>query len=173
MKNTEVVHLLKHYRHDIMNHLQVIKGYASMNKIDKVNNKLNQLVSLLNEESKLMNLNAPNLYLWIMQFNTIHANMRLSYTVNIDRGNLADIENQLLSRVQEVIDLIKKFGQDAELYDLEFIFSNTHKDIVLFILIDGFIKEKRELIMELIKTGNYTDVKEEDNTLVLQTHFRI
>ncbi|QKY69573.1 Spo0B domain-containing protein [Lentibacillus sp. CBA3610] len=65
MEEKEVIQLLRHYRHDLMNHLQIVQGYLSMGKMEKAQKKLTNYMQLLQEEGKLVNMHAPAFVFYI------------------------------------------------------------------------------------------------------------
>lgn len=117
MAEKEMMELLCTYRHDVMNDLQVVQGYASMGKIDRVQTKLAEWMDHLYEERKLMSLNIPKFALWLIQFNSIHATIRLSYDIHMENGNLYMLDDTLLKRCQLGIELLEKNIDEMELYN--------------------------------------------------------
>jgi stage 0 sporulation protein B (sporulation initiation phosphotransferase) len=112
-----MMELLRMYRHDVMNDLQVVQGYASMGKVDKVQTKLAEWMEHLNEERKLMSLNIPKFALWLIQFNSVHANIRLSYDIHMENGNLHILDDTLVNQCQWCIESLEKYLDDMELYN--------------------------------------------------------
>ncbi|HLR52848.1 MAG TPA: Spo0B domain-containing protein [Candidatus Avamphibacillus sp.] len=168
MKNDEVVQLLQHYRHDLMNRLQVIKGYASMKKTDHVNEKLNELIDDFNEERKLMSLNTPNFLLWLLQFNSFYENIRMTYKIHIENRCLIHLDNQLMKKSKTVVKTIESFGEHTELYTIHLELKKVSGEIHLYYIINGYFKDEKQLIMELNKNGKYIGKEGMDNQLILQ-----
>jgi len=168
VKNDEVVQIFQHYRHDLLNRLQVIKGYASMKKIDHVNEKLNELIEDFNDERKLMSLNTPNLLLWLLQFDSFYENIRMTYKIHIENQCLAHLDNQLMEKSKAVVQIIKSFGEHTELYSIHLELKKSSGDIYLYFIINGYFKDEKQLIMELNKNGKYIDKKDIDNQIILQ-----
>lgn len=107
MEEKDVVNVLQHYRHDLMNNLQVVHGYLSMGKIDKVESKVNECIAFFNEERKLMGLNMHKFTLWIIEFNNIYDNLRLTYQVHTENKNLSDYDELLVKRCNNIINRVK------------------------------------------------------------------
>ncbi|MEW9675889.1 Spo0B domain-containing protein [Lentibacillus sp. L22] len=116
MNEREMVELLRLYRHDLMNDLQIVQGYASMEKMDKVKQKLASLMNYFNEERKLMRLDMPKFTLWLICFNSVHTNIRLSYHINMNPINLQAIDQTLVEECQSVVEMVKRLGNDMEMY---------------------------------------------------------
>ncbi|MBS2969865.1 Spo0B domain-containing protein [Metabacillus sp. KIGAM252] len=60
-KNWNMVDAISHYRHDWMNRLQLIKGNLSLEKYDRVNEIMEEIIIEAQQESRLCNLKAPEL----------------------------------------------------------------------------------------------------------------
>ncbi|WP_170138766.1 Spo0B domain-containing protein [Oceanobacillus chungangensis] len=84
MEEKEVVEVLQFYRHDVMNDLQIISGYISMGKLEKVEKKFGELFSFYEEERKLMSIKAPKFILWLIRFNNLYNNFRLTYNIQVE-----------------------------------------------------------------------------------------
>jgi stage 0 sporulation protein B (sporulation initiation phosphotransferase) len=80
-KHWEVIDLLRHYRHDWLNTLQLIKGNLALNKIDQVERVIAEVVLQTENESKLSNLNIPDLAEMILTFNWSEHAFKLEYEI--------------------------------------------------------------------------------------------
>ena len=58
-KDWNIVEVLRHARHDWLNRVQLIKGYISLNNIERVNKILDEIIADAYQESKLSNMNMP------------------------------------------------------------------------------------------------------------------
>lgn len=58
-KKKEFIELLRHYRHDWLNVLQLIKGNLALNKLNRVEEIIREIVIHTENESKLSNLQIP------------------------------------------------------------------------------------------------------------------
>ncbi|SEA94462.1 stage 0 sporulation protein B (sporulation initiation phosphotransferase) [Thalassobacillus cyri] len=116
MRADEVMDLMRHARHDWMNELQLIQGYASMGKMDRVKEKLADVLTNADEERRLMNLNAPYLSIWLMSFNWHHPYYRLTYQVKGDKHDLRHKDITLYAQCEEVIHVMESFSDSSILY---------------------------------------------------------
>ncbi|MFG6118968.1 Spo0B domain-containing protein [Thalassobacillus sp. B23F22_16] len=116
MRADEVMELLRHARHDWMNELQLIQGYASMGKMDKVKEKTNDVMQKAEEERRLMNLNTPYLSLWLMSFNWHHPFFRLTYEVKGETVDLRHKDITLYAHCEEIIRVFERFSDSSTLY---------------------------------------------------------
>lgn len=160
MKNDDVIKLLQHYRHDLMNQIQVIKGYASMKKNEQVDNKLNELIDYFNEERKLTSLNTPEFNLWVIKFNSLHDNIRLSYNIHTVKS-LRQIDKLLAKKSEEVIRAIESSVLDSELYELTLELNESAKGIELIFSIKGYFNDRTEMVENLKKLGGHLDINDE------------
>lgn len=61
--------LVRHQRHDLLNHVQVIMGYQMMNKPDRIANYLQKIIDHTNHERKITDFDYPPLAAMLL---TIH-----------------------------------------------------------------------------------------------------
>ncbi|SFD57927.1 stage 0 sporulation protein B (sporulation initiation phosphotransferase) [Lentibacillus persicus] len=118
MEEEKVIELIRHYRHNLMNHLQIIHGYASMGKTDKVQQKINNYIAYLEEERKLVNLNAPAFALYFLQFDSLHSNFRLTYHIETEHKDLQPIDKLLVKRCKQLMENVVRLTDKLEIYEL-------------------------------------------------------
>ncbi|MDY0405458.1 Spo0B domain-containing protein [Virgibacillus sp. 179-BFC.A HS] len=138
METSEVLRLLQHNRHDLMNQIQLLKGYASMGKMEKVQEKLESMIQSADQERKLMNLHADEFSLWLIQFNRRYANLRLVYEVHITDANLSKMDAKMYRCAASIFSAIQSAADANELYHgkLE-IHNKDESGVILHILLDG------------------------------------
>ncbi|GAA0601561.1 hypothetical protein GCM10009001_17940 [Virgibacillus siamensis] len=127
MHEEDVVNILRHYRHDLMNHLQIVQGYLSMDKPEKAKSKMEKLMKLLEEEHKLVNLNLPKFALCLLQFNTNYQNFRLEYQIHTNRQDLRLLDNILVEQCQQVMAKAVDAADEMELYTVNLQLSELNK----------------------------------------------
>ncbi|WP_183072689.1 Spo0B domain-containing protein [Oceanobacillus bengalensis] len=139
MEELEVVRLLQNYRHDLLNHLQLIQGYLSMGKKDTAESKMTELFSHFEEERKLIQLHAPKFTLWLIHFNHRYDNLRIAYNIHIDRS-LSMVDDFILTKCNKIIDLMENYTNPLELYEIQldikenelcFYFDGEFKEIII------------------------------------------
>ncbi|MDQ0232838.1 Spo0B C-terminal domain-containing protein [Metabacillus malikii] len=85
MKNKQeewnIVDLLSHSRHDWMNKLQLIKGNLSLQKYDRVDAIIEELIIEAKQESKLCNLKVPTFASSLLTFNWDPHHFQLEYEI--------------------------------------------------------------------------------------------
>ncbi|ASN05111.1 Spo0B domain-containing protein [Virgibacillus necropolis] len=144
MEEKKVMDLLRYYRHDIMNDLQIVHAYTSMGKLEKVEEKLATYMAHFDEERKLMNLNAPNLALWLIPFNSIHPNFRFTYAICIEKVDLSDIDDKLTTDCQYCISRLQEVTNDNELYEGEVVLE--------------YLTQTKQVQVKLTLNGSFSDI---------------
>ncbi|SDK40586.1 Spo0B domain-containing protein [Sediminibacillus albus] len=119
MRSEEVVNLLSHYRHDWMNELQLLTGYASMGKLDKVQDKIQQISMAMEKERRISNAGLPRTALWAISFNWNYSNFRLDYQIYLEKNQHTVYDEQIVSRLQTITDLLEAHSNSMELYEGE------------------------------------------------------
>ncbi|MFZ3576416.1 Spo0B domain-containing protein [Virgibacillus sp. DJP39] len=147
MEEKKVMDILRYYRHDLMNDLQVVHAYTSMGKLDKVEEKLATYMAHYEEERRLMNLNAPNFALWLIPFNSIHPNFRFTYAIR-DEIDISEIDEELTAYSQQCVSHMQKFSKDSELYEGKFLFQYHPK--------------VKQLKVQLTLAGSFNEIVNDD-----------
>jgi stage 0 sporulation protein B (sporulation initiation phosphotransferase) len=91
----DIIQLLRLQRHDLMNDLQIVHGYLSMGKTDKVKLKVNNIIGSLNQERMLMNINCPKFALWLIQLKLQHKHIQFTYDILTENNNLISYDGFL------------------------------------------------------------------------------
>lgn len=156
VRNDEVISLLQHYRHDLMNQVQVIKGYLSMKKYNQVDNKLNEMIDEFEQERKLMGLNASSFVLWLIRFNSLHRNIRVTYNIHT-KESIKEFDKELLHQCQQFINAIETVTLESELYHVTIDLDKNLKNIELIISIRGYFKDIYEMEAKLNMLGKQLD----------------
>lgn len=118
MEAKDVIQLLRLQRHDLMNDLQIVHGYLSMGKTDKVKLKVNEIIQEFQKERLLMNLNCPNFALWLIQVNWFHNNIRFTYDIHTITRDLSKYDSVLASIGNTVLESLNKaFKEETALVE--------------------------------------------------------
>ena len=80
-KAWNIVEILRHARHDWLNRVQLIKGYISLNNIERVNKILDEIIADAYQESKLSNMNMPEFASLLLVYNWENHKIHLEYEV--------------------------------------------------------------------------------------------
>ncbi len=157
MKVNEVTNLLSHYRHDWMNQLQILHGYASMGKMEKVQEKLQGIIQDSQEESKLMKLQSPHFALWVIRFNTQYDQFRLTYSIQ-SQHNLEQHDQALMQNSQNVMNIFEEFINSLKLYMVTLVVSGQDKPEVT-LSVDGELDKHKDLLGRLEGQSYLKDVQ--------------
>src|SRR5699024_9681532 len=117
MEESDVIKLLRYYRHSVLNQLQLIQGYVSMDKPEMVKEKINTYNAYLHEEQKLMDMRAPSFTIWLLFFNDIHATIRLTYEIEMENMNLGDADIYLTTQCKILFDYLNDHLSTTDYYE--------------------------------------------------------
>ncbi|WP_051314660.1 Spo0B C-terminal domain-containing protein [Alteribacter aurantiacus] len=117
-KDWEPVELLRHYRHDWLNHLQLIKGNLALGKTERVEVLLDEIIQQAKNESKLSNINGNLLAERLLTYNWEAHNFRLSFEVITEPHELHTREKQILMVTERLLEWFDRhcyYGADNHL----------------------------------------------------------
>lgn len=119
MVEEEILRVIQSYRHDLMNRLQIVSGYLSMDKIDKAKKNLENILQFYEEERKLMKLHVPAFALWILQFHKHYPTFLLTYCIHLSETDEHQIdEKELLSICQGLLHYLEAVGGNIQVYEV-------------------------------------------------------
>ncbi|MBR7553410.1 Spo0B domain-containing protein [Allobacillus sp. GCM10007491] len=138
MDTESFLKIMKLYRHKLLNELQVIHGYQSMNMKEASIEKLNRFIGELNAERVLQSLDAPAYVSLILLWKIQHPEIRLQYQTIGKSQSLRNYDQEMCQDVQTVIDKVEKLAQeDTSLsiqlsyqpeIQIDYIVTNVEKD---------------------------------------------
>ncbi|WP_053219037.1 Spo0B domain-containing protein [Virgibacillus senegalensis] len=150
MEPEKVVELLSHYRHDWMNTMQLIGGYASMGKLEKVKEKVNQVSAEMEKERRIASAGLPQTALWVISFNWHHINFRLDYDISLDSQGYSIYDEEIVSRLNSLVKVIGRYTNNMEMYDGKFTLHSDETDqLVVFLEFSGVFDEPGKMYEEL------------------------
>ncbi len=109
--------MLQYYRHDLLNEIQLLHGYLQIGNIEQVDQMMASLISNLNEESKLLNLDSRKLILWVIMFNHAHTQIRLTYSINTD-SSIKHLDSLIVKDLEKYINVIEKAIKNSDFYTI-------------------------------------------------------
>ena len=149
MKEQEMIDLLRHYRHDWLNELQLLIGYVQMGKIDKVEEKLKENVSSAQEERMLSNLNVPKTALWMISFNWRYDNFRIKYNVGTLNKDISEKDKELHNLLEALMQLLTQYGEIMELYQGNINIFQEQELVKCMVSFVGTFNESDKLVEQL------------------------
>ncbi|MCA1031906.1 sporulation initiation phosphotransferase B [Bacillus timonensis] len=145
MENNRIVDLLRHSRHDWLNKIQLIKGNLALNKLDRVKDIIEEIVIESQNESKLTNLQAPNLAAFLMTYNWETHKIRMEYEVLGDLFNLSHYDIEITQWCKNfMLSLDKAVDSIADNHISITIEVNT-QDVRFIFDFSGIINHKEEI----------------------------
>ncbi|MFD2759546.1 Spo0B domain-containing protein [Lentibacillus juripiscarius] len=167
MEERDVIQLLRHYRHDLLNQLQIVDGYLSMEKTDKARTKLLDYTKHLQEESKLVNLNAPSFALYVLQLDTLYPNFRSAYSIHTHDRDLQHVDSLLVEYCKKVMAITDHMTDTMELYDIHLHVHDRSADMIqLELRMNGKFPDLPALNEKINNAGKMVTVLEHGNDIV-------
>lgn len=108
MDEQSYLKLLRVYKHDFLNHLQVISGYLQLKKYDSALNYVRQAIMDVEEHGAIMRLNLPELVIWLLlqRMELEEKGIILSLHNDTDFSQLKGMEQELLSWLKTLVQVI-------------------------------------------------------------------
>jgi stage 0 sporulation protein B (sporulation initiation phosphotransferase) len=94
-KNWDVVNVLRYARHDWLNKIQLLKGNLSLNKLERVQNIIDEIVMEAQQEARLSNLNLPQFAALLLTANWQQYYFQMEYEVLGDIQSVKMDDNEL------------------------------------------------------------------------------
>ncbi|WP_027963552.1 Spo0B domain-containing protein [Halalkalibacillus halophilus] len=113
MDSSEFLEWLRMYRHDLMNDLQLVQGYATMGKHDASQEKLQQLIERLNQERLVQTLDAPLFVRWLLTFPLQEKLVDVQFKVELDEAAIQPFDQAMVADSEAVIDQLT-YNQSSE-----------------------------------------------------------
>ncbi|MGG0738731.1 Spo0B C-terminal domain-containing protein [Niallia taxi] len=172
-RDRDTIEFLRHVRHDWLNKIQLIKGNMALNKTERVEEIIDDIILEAQQEAKLSNLELPAFAAKILTSNWESYSFRLEYEVLneqkchcIEDFALTDWTSRFFSVLNESI---KKYHDNNLSVSIEPQLTETR----LFFDFSGIIEEKKLLIdflQEKLKDGflvEKSDISDEELTVEL------
>jgi stage 0 sporulation protein B (sporulation initiation phosphotransferase) len=144
LNQREMIDLISHYRHDWMNDIQLLFGYVSLKKYDKLNECMDKIRSKVLQESSVAKLGIPSLVAFFISFRLHYNALILELEIEQD-VNLASIplDKDKVSRLVQMT--VKLFNAHA--------IPSIEEPNILNVQFD---LESDALLFDLIYRGGYT-----------------
>lgn len=155
--NKNFIDLLRHYRHDWLNVLQIIKGNIALNRLDRVENIINDIVIHTENESKLSNLQIPKVAYYFITYNWQNHSIHLDYEIIGDVVDLSEYEETIYRWCSEFIHLLNECCysyMENSLYVKFQLFNNDYRIIFDFA---GKLPKREKIVTWLNSNYNQLD----------------
>lgn len=128
MDENNFIKLLQHRRHDILNEFQVIQGYLSMEKTNKVHDKIDDVVASFQEERLLFQTNAPKFIMFIQQMKHVQNSFLFSYQIKTGENDLSPIDEELHKKSEQFLNWFHEVKEKNELYHIKCKLNQTESN---------------------------------------------
>ncbi|WP_010098993.1 Spo0B domain-containing protein [Ornithinibacillus scapharcae] len=140
MESKDVIQLLRLQRHDLMNDLQIVHGYLSMGKTEKVTKKVNEIIEAFNRERKLMNSNCPEFTLFLIQAKWLYNNIQITYDIHTEKSELQAFDVSLTIIGNAILEAIST--EEFAVVEVELLLKDNHTAVeVEFTLEETYFQE--------------------------------
>lgn len=145
MKPSEAVDLIQFYRHELLNHLQIIQGYMKMGNLDKADKAMNKLFESLHMERHILSLNIPNVFLWIFKSQMKYQHFKITYSVEIENKNISSLDGYITESLEQTMQEIIRNYNEEKVYRVHLAFKEEQENGRLEISVDNEIITQIEL----------------------------
>ncbi len=92
----DVLQLLRVYRHDLLNQLQLVDGYAGMGQHDVSREKLQVLINQLKNERILQTIQAPQFVFWLINLKLNERDFNINWEVENNHQSIEEFDHLLV-----------------------------------------------------------------------------
>ncbi|MBA2873646.1 sporulation initiation phosphotransferase B [Thermaerobacillus caldiproteolyticus] len=139
-KQWSILDVLRHSRHDWLNKIQLIKGNLALNKVERVNDIIEEIVRDMQHETKLTNLKAARFAEMLMTYNWEARCVVLEYEVIGDECDLSSHDAELTQWCRSFFAVIEQQADINRENYLEISIEVAKREIRLFFDYNGTIK---------------------------------
>lgn len=161
MEEQDVIEMLRHYRHDWLNDIQLILGYAQLGKLDKVQNKITDIIERSNQERGLDRLNIPKTFIWLYQLNWQSDSFKLQFQSMFDQPPVMIDDELLLTKIQKIFRILSSYQKEYQQYLGTLIFKQVNHTIDIHLSFDLDWNDLSLLKQELQSLPYIKEVKED------------
>ncbi|WP_078597327.1 Spo0B C-terminal domain-containing protein [Evansella clarkii] len=158
-REREILEILKNYRHDWLNRLQLIKGNIDMGRIDRAATIIDEVIQQSRNESHLTNMNIPKLASKLVTFNWESHPYFLAVETVTGEKDWSEFEhniNEILSGLFSLFDSYANYGDDNHL-------------LIIFKDIEGFKLEldfQGELLLDSSAQRKFLDFRKKNEYFI-------
>ncbi|MCA1009811.1 Spo0B domain-containing protein [Halobacillus halophilus] len=116
MDDKEIITLLRHKRHDWMNQIQLLQGYASLGKQERLLDQIEDIKNEAENERRILNSDAVVFPIWLISFNWKYDYYRIKYSLSED-VDLSRHDQKLQACGERMIELMNDYRVEDELYE--------------------------------------------------------
>ncbi|MBW7650807.1 MULTISPECIES: sporulation initiation phosphotransferase B [Anoxybacillus] len=162
-KRWTIVEALRHSRHDWLNKIQLIKGNLSLQRLDRVNEIIQQIIMEAENEAKLTNLQTEQFAELLMTYHWQARRIHLEYEVFGEPRSLHAYDNMLVTWCQQFLHMLEECSAPHVENYITITIDLTEKDVRLFF-------DYRGMLHELVKVKTWIQQHSEYDALTLCEH---
>ncbi len=162
LKEQDVVEMLRHYRHDWLNDLQLILGYAQLGKLDKIQSKITDIIERANQERGLDHLNIPKTFVWLYQLNWRSDSFQLHFQSLVEAQPVIIDDTALLTKIQKIFRILPSYQKEYHQYIGTLIFKKVNHTIHIHLTFDKDWNDLSSLKQELQSLPFIKEIKDEE-----------
>jgi stage 0 sporulation protein B (sporulation initiation phosphotransferase) len=171
-RKQEFIDYLKHYRHDWLNHIQVVKGYITLGKAEDAQRYLDGVIIKSLEESKISQLGDPDLAYFLLTYNWRQDRVILDVEIDHNSVEISSIGKDypyLLAWIKELTTMVERQCDQEDENHLLIVLCIDDKGLIVKVDFEGDWPEtdgKAAIVAlkEIVKKDQGTLVIEEHNT---------
>lgn len=172
MKEQEFLKIFQYCRHDLLNELQLLHGYISINKMDSAKQAANDIITNIHKERHLINTGAPKFTLWILKSNHLIPNIKTSYEISLEDENLLSLDDKLVEICHDISSAILNYGRSEEIYQIHFELMKS-SDILFKIHIKCLVSNNYQLINFLTSMQSNVNITTNHTHINCEKVFRL
>ncbi|WP_442595217.1 Spo0B C-terminal domain-containing protein [Neobacillus sp. D3-1R] len=151
--NWDIVNVLRYARHDWLNKIQLIKGNLSLNRLERAQDIIDEIVMEAQQEAKLSNLQLPHFAALLLVTNWQNYYFRLEYEVLGDIHSVKMNDNELTEWTSSFFDFLNTCIEAFQENHLSISILPEENGVKFFFDFTGSI-QKREELERFIKESN-------------------
>jgi stage 0 sporulation protein B (sporulation initiation phosphotransferase) len=132
MEAKETVAFIQYYRHELLNHLQVIQGYMKLGNLEKAEANMEKLFEQLDRERDLLRLKIPHVFLWLFAKSMEHPELDITYSAQNYTGTLEAADKEMMEKLdyilQDVLSNVLSNSANGQLFNLHIDFHSVGED---------------------------------------------
>lgn len=137
MEAKEVTDILQHYRHHLLNELQIIQGYVKLGNTEKADMYLNKLFTHFHHERNFLNLNIPHVFLWFFETKMKYRHFQFSYTIATETKKLTHADMYMKRKLEQIMENIERRCKEDKLYAVHLELKDDKERVLIQISVDS------------------------------------
>ncbi|UCZ54339.1 sporulation initiation phosphotransferase B [Bacillus shivajii] len=143
-RDIDVVDALRHYRHDWLNQIQLIKGNLALGRLDKVDSIIDDLVQQSKNESQLSNMNIPKVATSLLTCNWEEHPYIVSFETLTGEQGWSSYEDEIFRLINDIFNIFDEQSNRGEDNHLLLIFNDLNGKMIE-IDFQGFLRKDHYL----------------------------